>query len=226
MSFFWPGPIVQDGRRAVGWRLASALGRSFTSRRSGIFTPRSFGFTRSEVPYLPEFAIISATVGATVYLCRQPRRLYAKILIVLLTIVSCFATWKAGLHGIDSARAHLKRQSIHTEIVTSYLKTGNHQLLFDLPAYKTPYWNSNELAVRLESADLVRILPFELRADSQRPNSINAEKPDSPGRLTFLVVTMMRYSRILAASGATLFLFALFLPRQQGGEKVMPSTLQ
>jgi len=216
----------RSGRASSGW-LAFGLGAWALVHAAGLGYSRPGLSVSLDPKYLTsEFSIISATVAATVYLCRQPRRLYPKILIVLLTIVSFFAAWKAGMHGIDSAHAHLKRQSIHTEIVTSYLKTGNHQLLFDLPAYKTPYWNSNELAVRLESADLIGILPFELRVDSQRLNSSNTEKPDSPGRLTLLLITMMKYSRILAGSGAILFFFALFLPRQKDREKVPPSSLQ
>jgi hypothetical protein len=213
-------------RASSGW-LAFGLGTWTLVHAAGLGYSRPGLSTSLDPKYLTsEFAIISATVAATAYLCQRPLRPYPKILIVLLTIVSCFAAWMAGMHGIDSARAHLKRQSIHTEIVASYLRTRNHQLLFDLPAYKTPYWNSNELAVRLESADLIGVLPFELRAGSQVLNSSNAEKADSPGRLTLLVVALMKCSRVLAGLGAFLFLISLFLPRQTGRKKAAPTPLQ
>ncbi len=148
---------------------------------------------------------------------------------LILPVVACSLTalvagFHEGLRGIDGAKEQLARKQAYATLIDPYLATGDRRLMEDVDPARSPYWNTADLAARLDTPELQAVLPAHFRDELARRPGSAPRSPASPGPLVTLAELAMRFAPAVAVIGALLLLaaFGLTCLRERPASEPIP----
>lgn len=194
------------------WILIHAIGLGYSRPElDSPHTPRYF---------TPLFINSAAAFCAVGFIWTSKSRWTVRIPLFCLLSLSLLSMGRAGFVGIETLRNLATQHAIYQEVIENYVSTGRRESLADLRFYHTPFWNSNELAARLDAPEMVRVLPYDLRRHARSVEPESERGIHGPGIPTQVVLRFMQNGWVFA--GMSLFLLAAVSCR--GKPRVIPST--
>lgn len=155
-----------------------------------------------------------ASVLSTAALLQSLSRVWPKVVFATASLAAVVALLASGERGKGGAAQHHYHWTEQDPLVHRFLATGDRALMQDVGAINAPYWNSAELAQRLESPLLQPLLPAELRKSlNQRPGM---KLDDSPGPLTVAMFTAFETTGVFILAGFAGLVIALWKTRFRG----------
>jgi hypothetical protein len=184
------------------WALVNAIGLAYA--RPELTSPFDSKYNT---------AVSLAGVASVLSSCALSARLRSRWWLLIAPVAAALAVAVAatdyGARGIADARFYRDLKNPHNALVRPYLATGDRSMMMEIPPERSPYWNSAELAIRLDSPLLQPVLPFPLRkALAMRPG-LHLPGPLEPGPLTLGARTLMKISPLIFAIGLVLIVLGL-----------------
>lgn len=203
---------LPTARSACGW-LAFGLGIWALGHVIGLSYARPELSPSTGPRYFTSmFAFLPANLAAVVLLWRSGLPAPIRWMITVSVLVGVAGVGMHGLRGFQAAQNHHDRQLIHINLITEYVQTRDPAVMHYVNPVRSPFWNSDELAVRLEAENIIAVLPFGLRHPITEPLSEPDHASAAPGPLTRIAVVWLRFGPMLAGCGGILLLAASFLP--------------
>jgi len=200
-------------RTACGW-LAFGIGLWVFGHVVGFSYARPELFLSTDSRYFTSlFTVIPVSLATVALLWQGKTKQPIRYAILMLALIGLVAAGRSGVRGLEAAQNHHDRQLVHMDLISRFVQTRDPAVMNAIDPVWSPFWNSNELAVRLEDEKLLAALPYQLRSVSIESSADSDEPPpNGPGPLTRITELAIRLGPMVASCGIVILLCASFLP--------------